>query len=80
MPNVELSNLPIDPPRRPDGLVPQSWPSCAHATCVDVKPNGAGFEFTSTIDGNDGSVTYTRDEVVQFFAEVKGGKWDHLIA
>jgi hypothetical protein len=29
---------------------------------------------------NDGSVTYTRDEVVQFFAEVKGGKWDHLIA
>lgn len=51
---------------------------CGTNTCVDVKPDGDGFRFTSTIDGNDGAVTYTRGELARFFADVKAGKWDHL--
>lgn len=54
---------------------------CASGACVDVKADGrGGFTFTSTIDGNDGAVTYTRAEVETFLTDVKAGDWDHLIA
>jgi hypothetical protein len=58
------------------------WPfgSCSAGNCVDVKATGPdAFTFTSTIDGNDGAVTYNRGEVSQFFGDVKAGKWDHLL-
>ena len=54
--------------------------ACGNSTCVDAKRLGPdAIEFTSTIDGNDGAVTYTQGEVTQFFADVKNGKWDHLL-
>lgn len=53
---------------------------CASGGCVDVKPVVGGFRFTSTIDGNDDAVVYTEAEVTQFFADVKAGNWDHLLA
>ena len=71
MPNVEPQDLPIAPAQR--------TPWCGTNACVDIKPNGHGFTFTSTIDGNNGSVTYTRDELTQFFGDVKAGNWDHLL-
>lgn len=59
---------------------PKPAPRCSSGACVDVKPVAGGFRFTSTIDGNDGAVTYTDAEVAQFFADVKAGNWDHLLA
>lgn len=57
-------------------------PDCGTNSCVDinrVQPNPDGFLFTSTETWNDGSVTYSRDEVETFFGEVKAGKWDYLL-
>lgn len=52
---------------------------CGTNTCVDVAPIGDQFLFTSTISPDRGSTLYDRDEVVAFFADVKAGKWDHLL-
>jgi hypothetical protein len=74
MPNVQPEQLPIPPVQSRRG-----WP-CANLACVEIKPDGTGgFTFTSTIAGNDGSVTYTEQEVRQFFSDVKAGHWDHLL-
>lgn len=51
---------------------------CASDGCVQVQETPEGFQFTSTIDGNDGAVTYTADEVSAFLADVKAGKWDDM--
>lgn len=72
-PNVEPADLPLAPSATPGPR------KCGTNSCVDIKPNGHGFTFTSTIDGNNGSVTYTPDEVRVFFGDVKAGHWDHLL-
>jgi hypothetical protein len=55
--------------------------ACSNGTCVDVKALGPdAFQFTSTIDGNDGALTVNRAELTQYHAEVKTGDWDHLLA
>jgi hypothetical protein len=79
-PNLDPRDLPIREAEAPSAPSAKPWPNpCGTMSCVDIKPNGHGFTFTSTIDGNTGSVTYTRDEVTQFFGDVKAGKWDHLL-
>jgi hypothetical protein len=45
---------------------------------VAITEVGDGFRLSSTIPGNDGSVTYTGAEVAQFLADVKAGAWDGL--
>jgi hypothetical protein len=45
---------------------------CGTNTCVDIKPDGTDFRFTSTIGEDKGAVLYNRDDV-------KAGKWDHLL-
>lgn len=52
---------------------------CGTNTCVDIKPDGTDFRFTSTIGEDKGAVLYNRDELIAFFADVKAGKWDHLL-
>jgi hypothetical protein len=51
---------------------------CSHGGCVQVSDSDPGFTFTSTIDGNDGAVTYTAAETANFIADVKAGKFDDL--
>ena len=72
MPNMQPDDLPI---------VQNSTrgPWCGTDTCVDVKRHDGGVDLTSTIDGNDGCVTYTHAEWNQFVGDVKAGHWDHTI-
>lgn len=51
---------------------------CSATSCVAITEVGDGFRFSSTIPGNDGSVTYTGAEVAQFLTDVKAGVWDGL--
>jgi hypothetical protein len=51
--------------------------ACGSSTCVDVKRSDDGVTLTSTIDGNDGTVTYTHAEWNAFGKQVKNGEWDH---
>lgn len=53
---------------------------CPQGNCVDIERVGDNFLFISTVDGNEGSVTYTPAEVAQFLADVKAGKWDAVHA
>lgn len=53
---------------------------CPNGNCVDIEQTGDTFLFTSTIDGNEESVTYTATEVAQFLTDVKAGKWDAVHA
>lgn len=53
---------------------------CATGACVDAKRHDAGVTLTSTIDGNDGVVTYTQAEWDTFVGDVKAGHWDHTIS
>jgi len=50
---------------------------CGTDTCVDVKRHDDGVTVTSTIEGNDGSVTFTQAEWNRFMADAKNGDWDH---
>jgi Domain of unknown function (DUF397) len=50
---------------------------CGTNCCVDVKATGDGVNVTSTIDGNDGAVTFTNTEWNGFLDQVKRGEWDH---
>jgi Domain of unknown function (DUF397) len=54
-------------------------PSCSSGACVDVTTTPDGVALTSTIDGNNGRVTYTADEWSTFMADVKSGAWDHTL-
>jgi hypothetical protein len=59
----------------------KTWTTrCASNACVEVVANDGGetFTFTSNVDGNDGSVTYTAAEVSAFLADVKAGNFDSL--
>lgn len=67
--------MPTDP-SRPTSPSWWGWP-CANSSCVDVKRHDGGVTLTSTIDGNDGTVTYTFDEWNTFVGNVKAGLWDH---
>lgn len=58
---------------------PSSGKPCGNSTCVDIKADGDQFLFTSTISPDRGQTRYDRAEVVQFFADVKAGNWDHLL-
>lgn len=49
---------------------------CGSSTCVDAQRTDDGVVVTSTIPGNDGTVTFTHDEWDTFIDEVKAGKWD----
>lgn len=72
MPNMEPHELPI-PSAQP-------WPiQCGTSACVDIKADGDEFLFTSTLGADKGSVRYNRDELGQFFGDVKAGNWDHLL-
>lgn len=51
---------------------------CASGSCVEVTETDDGFAFTSTIEGNDGSVTYTAAEVADFLTQVRAGRLDEL--
>lgn len=53
---------------------------CGTDSCVDVKRHDDGVTLTSTIDGNDGTVTYTHAEWAAFVPAVKRGDWDHIVA
>lgn len=53
---------------------------CSTGACVDIKADGDQFLFTSTISPDRGVTRYDRAEIVQFFADVKAGNWDHLLA
>jgi len=57
---------------------PNVWP-CGTNACVDIKADGDSFVFTSTLGADKGAVTYNRDELTQFFGDVKAGSWDHLL-
>jgi hypothetical protein len=72
MPNMEPTQLPIQPGGIGGG-------SCANVACVDIKADGDEFLFTSTLGADKGSVRYNRDELTQFFGDVKAGNWDHLL-
>jgi hypothetical protein len=50
---------------------------CSHGGCVDVKRHDDGVTLTSTIDGNDGVITYTHTEWATFLTDAKAGRWDH---
>lgn len=52
---------------------------CGTNTCVDIKPDGDQFVATSTIGPDRGATHYDRAELIAFFADVKAGKWDHLL-
>jgi hypothetical protein len=57
----------------------KTWTTrCNSGPCVFVTEAADGFAFTSTIPGNDGSVTYTAAETAEFLAEVKAGNFDDL--
>lgn len=65
-------------------LEPQDWtdrtarrPVCSADNCVDVKRSDDGVTLTSTIEGNDGAVTYTHAEWNAFGRQVKNREWDH---
>ncbi len=49
---------------------------CSANSCVHVEQVGESFVVTSTIEGNDGSVTFTAAEWAAFGEQVKDGKWD----
>jgi hypothetical protein len=60
---------------------PLQWfGACANDGCVRIEETAVGFAFTSTIDGNDGSVTYTPAEVVNFLNDARGAEGDSLLA
>ena len=52
---------------------------CATGACVDAKRHDDGVTLTSTIEGNDGTVTYTHAEWTEFMSAVKRGDWDHTL-
>lgn len=51
---------------------------CSNGACVhaEVSADGVSVTLTSTVEGNDGSATYTRDEWDEFITGVKAGDWD----
>ena len=52
---------------------------CADNACVAADRNADGsVTMTSTIEGNDDSITYTGDEFDTFRRDVKDGKWDFV--
>lgn len=52
---------------------------CGSGTCVDVTEHSDGaVTLTSTVPGNDGTVTYTRGEWEVFLRRVKAGEFDAL--
>lgn len=53
---------------------------CPQGNCVDIERVQDNFLFTSTVAGNEESVTYTPAEVAQFLTDVKAGKWDAVHA
>jgi hypothetical protein len=53
---------------------------CGSGQCAEVNETAEGFTLTSTIDGNDGSVTYTPAEFAHFLRMVKAGDADALLA
>jgi hypothetical protein len=53
---------------------------CLSGTCVDAKRHDAGVTLASTIDGNNGEVTYTQAEWDEFGRAVKEGVWDHTFS
>lgn len=53
-----------------------NFPPCGSAACVDIEDTGTDFRFVSTLGADKGAVVYNADEVAQFFADVKAGKWD----
>jgi hypothetical protein len=64
-------------------FIPIIWgpfTGCASSHCVEVTPNGDGFDFTSTLGADKGRVTYTAAEVAAFLTDVKAGKWDAVQA
>jgi hypothetical protein len=60
-------------------MINQTWTTrCASGACVTVAETTEGFEFASTVTGNDGSVTYTPAEMAEFLTEVQMGNFDTL--
>ncbi len=57
----------------------QRGSSCANDACVAVDATAAdgSITLTSTIDGNDGAVTYTADEWAVFHADMVAGRYAH---
>lgn len=53
---------------------------CSSGQCVQVDETAEGFTFTSTVEGNTGSVTYTPAELAEFLTQVKAGGADELLA
>jgi hypothetical protein len=52
---------------------------CADGCCVEAVRNAdRTVTMTSTIEGNDASISYTGDEFDTFRQDVKDGKWDFL--
>lgn len=54
---------------------------CGTNTCVEIESLSGGEQlaFTSSISPTRGKTVYDRAEIVAFFADVKAGKWDHLL-
>ncbi len=53
---------------------------CTSANCVDAVRTADGVLVTSTIEGNDGAVTFTQAEWDAFIPAVKAGAWDHTVS
>jgi hypothetical protein len=51
---------------------------CGSNACTKVTEVDGQYVFTSTINGNDGQVTYTAAEFAQFIADVKAGEYDDM--
>lgn len=51
---------------------------CGSGACVNVTEVDDSYVFTSTIENNDGAVSYTAGEVAGFLADVKAGLFDDL--
>jgi hypothetical protein len=52
---------------------------CSAGGCVEAARNAdRTVTMTSSIAGNDDSITYTGDEFDTFRQDVKDGKWDFL--
>jgi hypothetical protein len=65
----------------PDDIQDQNGPArvCNGGSCAEVERLASGdVRMTSSIEGNDGAVTYTSGEWGDFLTAAKDGKWDFI--
>ena len=76
MPNLDPQEWTDSAPK----AAPGPWGGPCHLNgCVAVEVIDDEVVCTSTIEGNEGRVVYTRDEWNAFVAQVKEGAWDHTV-